>query len=142
MRAYHDTFGWGPWSIFELRAPLIHDTSAEGKPGQCEMLAAIAPAGPVDIELFQPLGPGPLADFVDQRGEGVHHLLCRRTDGEDGSLDSELRALSAVAPVIEGVVGDDLAFSYLDLEATLKVIVETLDGAAEAFEPSRIWPPA
>ena len=141
MRAYHAAFGWGPWAIYELRAPVLHDVKVLGAPAQCDMLAAIAPAGGVDIEVFQPLSPGPLADLLEHRGEGLHHICCRRADGADADLDASLRGLSGTAPVVEGTVGTNLTFSYIDLQDSLKAVVETLAGAVETTgEPDRIWP--
>lgn len=141
MRAYHEAFGWGPWSIYELRSPVLHGTKVDGEPAACDMLAAIAPAGGVDIEVFQPLGPSPLADYLDQHGEGLHHLLCRREDGRDEELDGQLRALSPVPPIVESAVGDGLQISYINLEDSLKVILETLAGSVEgAVSPDRVWP--
>jgi hypothetical protein len=140
MRTYHERFGWGPWAIYELCAPLLHDTEAGGVAATSEMVAAIAPAGDIDIELFCPLN-GPLADYLEQRGEGFHHIQCRSASGQDHELESRLRNSCDEPPLLDGLIGDALSFSYLDFSADLKTVVETLAGAVEsAGEPARIWP--
>ncbi len=36
--------------------------------------AAFLRAGDVMVELIEPLGPGPIAEFVEKRGHGFHHM--------------------------------------------------------------------
>jgi methylmalonyl-CoA/ethylmalonyl-CoA epimerase len=38
-----------------------------------------APRGATTLQLVQPVSPGPVADFLDERGEGLHHV-CFATD--------------------------------------------------------------
>jgi methylmalonyl-CoA/ethylmalonyl-CoA epimerase len=44
--------------------------------------------GEARIELLQPLGDGPLANFLEKRGEGLHHLAVEVAD-----IDKELQRL-------------------------------------------------
>lgn len=44
--------------------------------------------GETKIELLQPLGDGPLASFLEKRGEGLHHLAVEVAD-----IDKELQRL-------------------------------------------------
>jgi len=44
--------------------------------------------GETRIELLQPLGDGPLASFLEKRGEGLHHLAVEVAD-----IDKELQRL-------------------------------------------------
>ena len=41
---------------------------------------AFIPVGEVLVELVQPIGPGFVQDFLDERGEGLHHICYRVTD--------------------------------------------------------------
>ena len=41
---------------------------------------AFLPIGESLIELCQPTGPGRLQDFIEQRGEGLHHICYRVTN--------------------------------------------------------------
>jgi methylmalonyl-CoA/ethylmalonyl-CoA epimerase len=50
---------------------------------------AFLTAGPVDVELLEPTGPGsPVGRFIERRGEGVHHLAFRVP-----SVDAALQGL-------------------------------------------------
>lgn len=49
-------------------------------PGE-DAAVSFIPVGPADLELIQPLsGGGSLAQFLDGRGEGIHHLALRVPD--------------------------------------------------------------
>ena len=62
----------GPFKIFE---PLYTDQTYRGKPGNFLMRIAIAPMGPVDLEIIQVLRGETLhGEFLKAHGEGIHHL--------------------------------------------------------------------
>lgn len=41
---------------------------------------AFLPVGEVLVELLEPVGPGILQDFLNERGEGFHHICYRVAD--------------------------------------------------------------
>jgi methylmalonyl-CoA/ethylmalonyl-CoA epimerase len=41
---------------------------------------AFLPVGEVLVELLEPVGPGILQDFLNERGEGLHHICYRVAD--------------------------------------------------------------
>lgn len=51
---------------------------------QSDWLWIESPGNPV-IELLTATGPGPIADYLDRRGPGIHHLS-HRPESLDGSL--------------------------------------------------------
>ena len=32
LKSYTETMGWGPWSVFDYKPPLLHDTRVHGEP--------------------------------------------------------------------------------------------------------------
>ncbi len=58
-----------------LRLPVVHDEVLESPPVRLLHLDA----GNLQIQLVQPLGPGRVATFIEERGEGLHHVCFRVT---------------------------------------------------------------
>ena len=62
----------GPFKIFE---PEYTDRIYRGKPGNFRMRLAIAPIGPIDLEIIKSLeGENIYEEFLQHHGEGLHHL--------------------------------------------------------------------
>jgi methylmalonyl-CoA/ethylmalonyl-CoA epimerase len=145
MESFQAALGWGPWLVYELTAPVLHDLEAGGAATDGgAMIAAIATVGAIQFELLQPLGPGPLQDHLDRAGEGLHHILCHPPEGGDAEFNATLAALSGRPPILAGGIGGgDLRFDYYDLEAELGLVVETLRGVVDdSVAPTRVFPPA
>ncbi len=138
MEAYHQRLGWGPWSVFVLKGPHHHDTYLRGEKVEYSMQIAVTSVGGVDFELIEPLeGPSIYKEFLQQRGEGVHHILCERPGAGPGELLAELEGQGLVN-VMGGEVGDNLSYQYLDGEAELGIVIETYRGDVEP--PTYVWP--
>jgi methylmalonyl-CoA/ethylmalonyl-CoA epimerase len=74
-RNYWDILGIGPWAIIEWEAPVVYDRRYHGKPVMAREKLAFAQAGGVQIELVQFVeGPSIYRDWLEERGEGLHHL--------------------------------------------------------------------
>jgi methylmalonyl-CoA/ethylmalonyl-CoA epimerase len=106
-----------------LRCQHVEDVPSEG------VRVAFLPAGEAALELLQPLQPdGPVARFLQARGEGLHHVALRVPD-----LDAALeRARAAGVRVLEpaprlGSRGRRVAF--LHPKDTSGVLVELVEAA-------------
>ena len=81
-----------------------------GAPATLDFSAALAQAGPIQIELIQQHNDVPSAyrDVVSKGREGFHHV-CTMTD----AFDSEMRRYGSqgVVPVTQGAFGD-IRFAY------------------------------
>nr|BBH93234.1 lactoylglutathione lyase [Thermogemmatispora argillosa] len=74
-----------------------------GQPACCRQHVAFGYAGPLQIELMQPLeGENSLTAFLRQRGPGVHHLGLEVED-----LDRALQALQSQLSAGEGSLGEE-----------------------------------
>ena len=72
------TFGIGPWDIRERSYPV--EQVAVGK-GPFSYRVAFAALGPIELELIEVLEGSTIhADFLNSRGEGLHHIGFRVTD--------------------------------------------------------------
>lgn len=75
--ALTEIFGIGPFRTIEW--PPADRTDIEryyyGEPGEFSARMAFTELGPVELELIQPLqGESIWADFLRDRGEGIHHI--------------------------------------------------------------------
>lgn len=141
MERYHRLLGWGPWSVYEHVAPSLHDTHYRGRQVAYSMLGAEVQAGPVQFELLQPLdGPSIYRDWLDEHGEGLHHVaVMRHTQAESDALKASF-AGQGIEPLMGGRIGETIEFYYLDTEPLLKVIIESGCGHAIDLAPARTYP--
>ena len=59
---------------------LTHTDTEEGQ----QSIVAFLPAGQGEVELVEPMGEnGPVARFLQKRGEGIHHICFRVTNIEE-----------------------------------------------------------
>ena len=118
---YWSTLGIGPWMTMKLEPPLLTDVTVRGKPVETSMVASIAQSGNIQLELIQPLeGPSIWKEFLEQRGEGLHHV---QSPVEDP--DATLAAFREIGVdvLMSGRIGDNM-FYYMDTEPLLGTIYE------------------
>ena len=83
LEKYHRALGWGPWNVYEHKPPALHDTYLHGKPAEYSMIGAETHAGPVVVELLQPLeGDSIYKEWLEEHGEGMHHIAVMRPTQE------------------------------------------------------------
>jgi len=114
-------FGIGPWSIYTFEPPELTNTSLHGKPARYSMKLAIAMIGNVMWELIEPLeGPSTYKDFLERKGEGLHHVLLAVDNFEDSIAKCERRGIRIL------MQGDwkGMTYAYLDTEKELGAILE------------------
>jgi hypothetical protein len=141
MERYHSALGWGPWNVYEHVQPMLHDTHYMGESVDFSMLGAEVHTGSIVFELLQPLdGPSIYKDWLDQHGEGLHHVaVMRHTPEESDELKRHFANLGA-RPTMGGRIGESIEFYYLDTEPLLKVIIESGSGHAIDLKPVRQYP--
>ncbi len=137
MEAYWRLLGIGPWKIYTYAPPLLRDGMVRGRRVDYAMRIAITQAGPMQLELIQPLsGPSIYVEHLDTKGDGLHHIQSRVEDVED-----VLAAFNAagVGVLMSGKFGDG-EFYYLDTERQLGVIYEIFRRKTRP-EPEAVYPP-
>ena len=137
------TLGWGPWNVYELEPPELHDTYVRGVPTDFTMILAMTQVGPIEVEVIQPLeGPSIYREWLDDHGEGLHHLAVVQSHTSDFEDDEATRAHfeKLGAPVLmEGRIGGS-HFWYFDTQPVLKAVFETVAGRADGPKLTRVYP--
>jgi methylmalonyl-CoA/ethylmalonyl-CoA epimerase len=107
----------------------LHGLHYRGEPADFSMVLALSGADP-QLELLQPLdGPSVMQEWLDRRGEGLHHLGIT-VDSVDATI-AEMEA--AGYPCLQrgygfGADGSG-GFAYFDTEAELGYLLEALEPA-------------
>lgn len=142
VRAYHDAFGWGPWQIYRLVPPLHTKVKLHGEAVESGIRIAIARAGPIDIELIEPLdGPSQHREALDAFGSGLNHILVRQLEEDGGEVEPDWSAMG-LSELMSGRVEGVGSYVYCEGE-DLGTIVEFASGrvVGSGFEPEEIYPP-
>jgi catechol 2,3-dioxygenase-like lactoylglutathione lyase family enzyme len=72
---YWNILGIGPWAIYAWEYPPVYDRTYHGRTVWAREKIALAQVGKVQLELVQPVeGPSIYADWLNERGEGLHHM--------------------------------------------------------------------
>jgi len=140
MESYTKIMGWQPWSVYEHKPPILHDTMLHGKPATFSMLGAEVHCNPIDFEILQPLeGPSIYKEFLEEKGEGIHHVaVVNSTEDVDAALANFKK--NGVEVTMEGRLGENIRFYYLDTDPVLKMTAETVSGHAISMKPIYTYP--
>jgi hypothetical protein len=141
LKSYTEMLGWGPWSVFDYKPPLLHDTRVKGEPVEFRMIGAEASVDGLGFELIQPVsGPSIYQEFLDAHGEGVQHIACMKHSVEDSSLVREHWRANGAEVLMSGRIGESIEFYYLDTAPALKFVLESGSGHAIDLKPTYIYP--
>ena len=78
-----ESLGIGPFKLFDASSlpPLADKRYFRGEPYQGKVKVMTAEMGNMKLELFQPLeGKSPWQEFLDDKGEGIHHIGFKMDD--------------------------------------------------------------
>jgi hypothetical protein len=113
--------GIGPFEILE---PEYRDLTYRGKTGKFKMRIALARAGPIQIELMQPLyGETIYDEFAQRRGYGLHHLGIKTDNMEQSVKEMQEKGFR----VIQSGNRPGIKWAYLSTEEQTGVIFELLE---------------
>jgi catechol 2,3-dioxygenase-like lactoylglutathione lyase family enzyme len=139
-RRYSALWQCGPWLIYTYSPAILSHQRYRGEPSSFAVRIALNPTTP-QIELLQPLeGPSVYDDWLERRGEGLHHLAAFVEDA-----DEAVASLAAAGyPVIQEGRGfgveDDGAFVYFDTEDDLGYLLEVVQPPKVRREPELLVP--
>jgi methylmalonyl-CoA/ethylmalonyl-CoA epimerase len=142
VRAYHDTFGWGPWRIFDIVPPDHRCVTVRGREVESGFRIAIAQVGQIDFELIEPLdGPSQHREFLEATGGGLNHVLVRGYGPDGQELEVDVGALG-LDELMSGSFGRT-EYTYRE-GGELRTIFEFVRGNANAagggLEPDAVYP--
>jgi catechol 2,3-dioxygenase-like lactoylglutathione lyase family enzyme len=92
-----------------------------GEPGNFRMRLAFVETGPVQIEFIEPLeGENIYADFLAEKGEGIHHILFEVDDPQAVAAGLGVKILQSGGSILR----PGALWAYLDTQDILGCIVE------------------
>jgi 4-hydroxyphenylpyruvate dioxygenase-like putative hemolysin len=120
-RKLEKLIGIGPFQIFE---PEYRDLTLHGRAGRFKIRIGLAKAGPIQIELMQPLSGETIYDeYARRKGYGLHHLAIRTEDMEQSVGDMKARGFK----VIQSGNRPRTKWAYLDTEEQTGIIFELVE---------------
>lgn len=124
---YHSILGIRSWTGYRFEPPTLTDTTYYGDHTEYAMQLAHGYAGPMDIELIEPLrGPNIYDDHLEEHGEGLHHIKSSWPDDPDHTYAVVAAFETAGIPVIQSGRYAGSEFWYFDTAPHLNgLILET-----------------
>jgi hypothetical protein len=141
MEQYTKLLGWGPWNVYRHEPPRLHDTEVHGRPTEYTMLGAETHVDEVGFELLQPLeGPSIYKEWLEEHGEGIHHVAVMLHDFEESTELKKRFAEIGATVLMGGRIGETIEFFYVDTQPSLKIILESGSGHAIDLVPDYVYP--
>lgn len=116
-RLLREQFGVGAWTRLDDIRFDPEETTLRGLPVDFTIHVSLGYAGDLQLELIQPVaGEGIHAEFLSERGPGLHHL-CFAVDDVDAACAA---AEAAGVPVLMrgSMMGGEIEFAYVDGSAS------------------------
>lgn len=126
MKTWVELFKIGPWQVMTMNNKTLRDLKVGGKlvDEPFEYRVACSMVGDMQIELIQPVyGPPIYAEFIERRGEGLHHIKEKITDEallQKTIADYEAQGIKVMQT---GYFFEDVHY-YLDTEGASDIIFE------------------
>ena len=141
MEQYTKLLGWGPWNVYRHEPPRLSETVVRGERVDYTMLGAETHVGDIGFELLQPLeGPSIYREWLDERGEGLHHVAVMLHDFDESTLLKKKFDSVGASVLMGGRIGETIEFFYLDTQPSLKIIIESGSGHAIDLVPDYVYP--
>ena len=123
LEEYTNRLGIGPWRVMLCEPPRLTDMRIRGEPIGYSMRLAVAQTGRTMWEIIEPLdGPSIYQEFLDEHGEGIHHLVVEH-EGLDFDEALARFGASGCPPLMEGCL-DGIRYAYVESEGPLKTTFE------------------
>ena len=120
IETYSKLLQWGPFEVVERGYP-ASDSTYHGNPGGFKYRIAYVQLGPFQLEFIQPLeGKTIHRDFLETRGEGVHHfgIMIDR-------IEERIAAMKEMGiEVLQSGKRPGRKYAYMDTEPLLGTIIE------------------
>lgn len=140
MRRYVEEFGIGPWAVHTFSPDWIEMTF-RGREQGYTMILALAQMGDVMYELIQPVeGPSSYEEFLNERGEGLHHLGYFVEDIDEAIREMEDKGFSLLQSGRGFGTENDGAYAYFETEDALGHIIEAIELPGALPDPERTYP--
>ena len=134
---YWNSFGIGPWKIVLLEERVRREMTIKRIPAKYRIYVAMCQLENIYFEVIQPLsGDTAFEEFLEQKGEGLHHLGFFVED-----LDLEMKRLETKGfGTVQSGRFQGGGFSYLDTQEEFGTILEIIERSKPRNIPIRVWP--
>ncbi len=136
IRRYTEALGIGPFHTYDRHFP---NAQVRGEPLPCSLRIGFGNLGTVLFEVIEPLeGPSIHQEFLDQHGEGIHHLAFVIPDLAGDLTKLEAHGLRVLMRV--DLPERQSGLAYIEGEATGGALLELIQdspGTQEFF--NRLW---
>jgi len=140
VRTYADSYGIGPWEIWDFDSDNVFDMKINGKRIDYKMRVAELNIGDTYIELIEPLDDICIyARYLKEHGEGFHHIAYKVEDFNEALKYFKSRGIEEYQ---SGNWGGQYIFLYVKSEKELKQIVEiwNIKSGSKWPAPLEIYP--
>lgn len=140
MEHYWNVLGIGPWDVRHFTPKTVRDFHVHGKRVNEDFafICAVCWEGEVEFELIQPIkGPNIYWDFLERKGEGLHHIKEIVSDADMPAVLADFKA-KGIAVLQTGWIDNDVHY-YLDTEQQLSFVYEVGNGG-KIGPPDRRYP--
>lgn len=139
MERYRRVLGFGPWDVYHVEPPENRNVTYRGEPAESAFKIGYTSLGDLEVEFIEPTGGESVhRDFLDEHGEGIHHVACFEFDDVSAVIDA---FDDADVPIVQRGQWHDRDYVYFDTTDLLDgLYFETLIGGEEDLEPSYVFP--
>jgi methylmalonyl-CoA/ethylmalonyl-CoA epimerase len=137
-RRYSALWECGPWRVYTYGPEILSSQSYRGEPSTFVVRIALNSTTP-QLELLEPIsGPSVYDDWLERRGEGLHHLAAFVVDADE-AIASLAEAGYRVVQEGRGFgLEGDGVFAYFDTEHDLGYLLEVVEPPNVRREPELV----
>ena len=131
QKFFNQSMGVSRFHVYDNFSDQVTDKRLRGRPVEQKVRLSIAYSGETQIELIQHLsGETCYKEFLDRKGEGLHHLGFFLNDR--GKYEGALEAMGRAGyqQLMSGKMGDS-SYCYFDTESAIGSITEVVYLSAE-----------
>ncbi|SPJ71742.1 uncharacterized protein FTOL_01470 [Fusarium torulosum] len=133
--------GIGPFHIYEFNEGTVSDRQYRGQPSDFELLVAFATQGDIVWEIMQPVsGSSIMREFLDRRGEGIHHVAfdCDHIPPQQRREEFQRRGYTVVQSGIWHGKKGTCEFMFFDTEGAIGTCFESYNFSVDWEDPEEV----
>ena len=138
--------GIGPFQVHTFNSSTVSAQTFRKQPADFSLIVCFATQGAIVWEIMQPVsGPSLMAEFLEKRGEGVHHVAfdCNHVPPEQRREEFEKRGFGLVQSGVWHGKRGTCEFMFFDTEGATTTCFESYNFTDDWEDPeSTVWYPA
>ncbi|CZT50275.1 uncharacterized protein RSE6_11226 [Rhynchosporium secalis] len=138
--------GIGPFQIHRFTPANVTQQTFRGQPARFELIVCFATQGSMVWEIMQPVtGPSIMAEFLERKGEGIHHVAfdCNHVPPKQRREEFEKRGFEVVQSGVWRGKRGACEFTFFDTEEETTTCFESYHFSEDWEDPEdTVWYPA